>query len=270
MPQTKPQTISSRCHNLQSWLQRCCLFDDVFLCKCFAHNLQLVQFILRIVLELPDLQVQECFSQRFMPNLQGRSVRFDILAADASGKQYNIEIQRADSGAHVRRARYNSSILDAAMPLPGEAYHKLHDSYVIFLTEKDPLHQELPICHIERVITETGQPFQDGSHIIYASARFQDDTPLGWLMHDLTCPDPAQMYYPLLADNVRHFKQTQEGVNAMSGVFEEFALEVASETNKETALRMLEDNSLPLEKIALYTNLTVAEVQALAVQKESA
>ena len=89
-------------------------------------------------------------------------------------------------------------------------------------------------------------------------------------MHDFTCPDPDQMHYPLLADNVRHFKQTQEGVNAMSGVFEEFALEVIDDYSKETALRMLEDNSLPLEKIALYTNLTVAEVQALAAQKESA
>ena len=89
-------------------------------------------------------------------------------------------------------------------------------------------------------------------------------------MHDLTCPDPDQMYYPLLADNVRYLKQTQEGVNAMSGVFEEFALEVIDDYSKEIVLRMLEDNSLPLEKIALYTNLTITEVQALAAQKESA
>lgn len=270
MPQTKPQALASRRHNLQAWLQRCCLFDDAFLCKCFAQNPLLVQFILRIVLEMPDLQVQECFSQHLMQNLQGRSVRFDILAIDAAGKQYNIEIQRTDSGAHVKRARYNSSLLDAAMSMPGEQYHKLHDSYVIFLTEKDPLRQGLPICHVERVVTETGQSFGDGSHIIYASARFQDDTPLGRLMHDLTCPDPEQMYYPLLADNVRRFKQTTEGVNAMSGVFEEFALEVIDDNCKEIALRMLEIEKLSYEEIALCTNLSIAEVQALAAQKESA
>ena len=85
-------------------------------------------------------------------------------------------------------------------------------------------------------------------------------------MHDLTCPDPDQMYYPLLADNVRYLKQTQEGVNAMSGVFEEFALEI----NKETALRMLEAGKLSFDEIALYANLSVAEVQALAAQKETA
>ena len=85
-------------------------------------------------------------------------------------------------------------------------------------------------------------------------------------MHDFTCPDPDQMHYPLLADNVRYLKQTQEGVNAMSGVFEEFALEI----NKEIALRMLEIEKLSYEEISLCTNLTVADVQALAAQKESA
>ena len=85
-------------------------------------------------------------------------------------------------------------------------------------------------------------------------------------MHDFTCPDPDQMHYPLLADNVRYLKQTQEGVNAMSGVFEEFALEI----NKEIALRMLEIEKFSYEEISLCTNLTVAEVQALAAQKESA
>ena len=252
--------------------------DDEFLCKCFERNPQLIQFILRIVLERPDLQVQESFCQFSLQNLQGRSVCFDILAADTSGKQYNIEMQRASSGAHVKRARYNSSLLDASLSVPGEQYHQLNEAYVIFITKKDPLHQGLPICHIERIITETGQPFQDGSHIIYASAQYQDDTPLGRLMHDLSCPDPEQMHYPFLADNVRHFKQTEEGRKTMSGVFQEFAQEVAREvaqeteqkTNEKTALFLLKDGTLSLEKIAECTNLSMAEVQALAAQREPA
>jgi len=187
-------------------------------------------------------------------------------------------MQRTNSGAHVKRARYNSSLLDASLSVPGEQYHQLNEAYVIFITEKDPLHQGLPICHIERIITETGQPFQDGSHIIYASTQYQDDTPLGRLMHDLSCPDPEQMHYPFLADNVRHFKQTEEGRKTMSGVFQEFAQEVAREvaqeteqkTNEKAALRMLKDDALPLDKIAEYSNLSIAEVQALAAQREPA
>ena len=60
----------------------------------------------------------------------------------------------------------------------------------------------------------------------------------------------------------------------MSGVFQEFAQEVAQETeqktNEKTALRMLENGSLSLEEIAFYTNLSIAEVQALAAQREPA
>lgn len=41
----------------------------------------------------------------------------------------------------------------------------------------------LPIYHIERVIMETGELFDDKSHIIYVNNEIKDDTPLGMLMH---------------------------------------------------------------------------------------
>jgi len=60
----------------------------------------------------------------------------------------------------------------------------------------------------------------------------------------------------------------------MSGVFQEFAQEVARETkleaNKETTLRLLEIAKLSYEEIATSTNLSIAEVQALAAQREPA
>jgi len=86
------------------------------------------------------------------------------------------------------------------------------------------------------------------------------------------------LHGPLPADNVRHFKQTEEGVRTMSGVFQEFAQEVAREvaqeteqrTNEKTALRMLKIEKLSYEEIAECTNLSIAEVQALAAQREPA
>ena len=43
---------------------------------------------------------------------RGRSVRLDILAVDEKNHVYNIEVQRNDKGAGVKRARYNSSLID--------------------------------------------------------------------------------------------------------------------------------------------------------------
>lgn len=60
-----------------------------------------------------DIKVQEVHTQYSIKNLHGRSVRLDIFATDSSDRKYNFEIQRSDKGAGVKRARYNSSIIDA-------------------------------------------------------------------------------------------------------------------------------------------------------------
>lgn len=74
-----------------------------------------------------------------LQNLQGRSVRLDILAVDEAGRIYNVEVQRSDRGAEAKRARYNSSLIDANVTEPGDAYEKLNETYVIFITEHDVL-----------------------------------------------------------------------------------------------------------------------------------
>ena len=63
--------------------------------------------------------------QQDIKNLQGRSVTLDILAVDTDNKVYNIEIQRSDKGAAVKRARYNSSLIDSNVKEPGEKYEKI-------------------------------------------------------------------------------------------------------------------------------------------------
>lgn len=51
----------------------------------------------------------------------------------------------------------------------------------------------------------------------------------------------------------------------MSGaLIETEARRIKSENKKETALRMLQDGELPIEKIAKYSELDIAEVERLA------
>ena len=109
-----------------------------------------VEFLLQIILKRDDLKVTSVSSQYVIKNLQGRSVRLDILAVDRQNQVYNIEIQRDDKGAGVKRARYNSSILDANLTQPGDQYENLNETYVIFITENDALKRKLPIYHIDR------------------------------------------------------------------------------------------------------------------------
>ena len=209
-------------------------------------------------------------TQYSIKNLHGRSVRLDIFATDSSDRKYNFEIQRSDKGAGVKRARYNSSLLDANLTRKGDAYDALNETYVIFITENDVLRGGLPIYHINRIIEETGKSFGDEAHIIYVNSQIKDDTALGKLMHDFTCTNPDDMNYPVLAQRVRYFKEDTKGVATMCRAFEEVREESAREAKHEQAIEsaktMLADG-LPYETIARYAKLPIEEVKALDTKK---
>ena len=130
------------------------LLDDDFMSKVFEDK-KCTEFLLQIILNRKDLRVESIQVQYDIKNLQGRSIRLDILAIDIKGRVYNIEIQRNDKGAGVKRARYNSSLIDANITEPGDKYQNLNESYVIFITENDIMKKGLPIYHVDRIVRET-------------------------------------------------------------------------------------------------------------------
>ncbi|MBR1886275.1 MAG: PD-(D/E)XK nuclease family transposase [Schwartzia sp.] len=100
--------------------------------KCFEGDLECTELVLRIVMERPDLVVQSVKVQSPYKNLQGRSLTLDIDATDSKGRRFDIEVQRADSGATPRRARYHASVMDANTLQVQEDFEILPELYVIF------------------------------------------------------------------------------------------------------------------------------------------
>ena len=94
-------------------------------------------------------------------------------------------------------------------------------TWVIFITENDVMGKGLPLYPIERCFLETGERFEDGSHILYVNGAYRGDTPIGKLMHDFSCTNAADMYYGTLADRVRFFKESKEGILIMCKVMED-------------------------------------------------
>ncbi|MFQ7131428.1 MAG: Rpn family recombination-promoting nuclease/putative transposase [Dorea formicigenerans] len=213
-------------------LARLRLLDDDFMTKVFEDK-ECAEILLQIILERKDLKVLRVQVQYTVKNLQGRSVRLDILAVDETGKIYDIEVQRDDKGAGTKRARYNSSMLDANITEPGEEFEKLPETYVIFITENDVLGGNLPIYHIDRTIQESKELFQDESHIIYVNSQITDETELGKLMQDFRCTSAKDMNNPVLAKRVSYFKESQEGVAVMCKEMEKMREEVREETTKK-------------------------------------
>lgn len=267
------------------------LLDDDFLTKCFEGSTECIQLVLQIVLEIPDLEIVDVRTQVFVENLLKRSVRLDVLATDSAGKKINVEIQRADRGAGRKRARYNSSMMDANLLQKGEDFDALPETYVVFITEHDVIGEGQPLYQIERYITSSGKKFDDGSHILYVNGEYRAETPLGKLMHDFSCTNPADMYYDVLAERVKFFKESREGISIMCKVMEDMRnaslqegiqigrqeglqeglqegrqeglQEGKRETMLVTARKMLDLGKYALDEIAQIAGLSLDEVKKL-------
>ena len=130
------------------------LMDDNFMTLFFDQNYEATELLLNVILNRTDLKVKNLEVQKTEKNasVDGRNVILDIFAVDEDGKNYDIEIQRADHGADRKRARFLSSVLDSRMLKTKEDFTILNESYVIFITEKDVLGSGLPMYHINRII----------------------------------------------------------------------------------------------------------------------
>lgn len=253
----KKQKILERIKNFR-------LMDDDFMTKFFENDLESTSLILQIIMENPELKALESISQANVKNLQGRSVRLDVKATDKTGKIYDIEIQRADKGAGAKRARYNSSLIDANLLVSGDNTEQLPETYVIFITENDVIGAKKPMYHIDRTIAETGEPFGDESHIIYVNGEYRGNTPVGDLMHDFNCTNPADMKIKLLADRARYFKEDAKGDDQMCKAMEELVQELMQEEKEEMIIEMLKGGKLTIEEIAAYSHLSVDVVKKIA------
>lgn len=243
------------------------LMDDTYMSAFFNGHKDLVQFVLRIIMNDDKLIVKNIKTQKVLKNLQGRSIILDIDAVDGNGTELDIEVQQESSGAKPKRARYHSSVMDTNALLPGEDFDTLPETYVIFITSKDYWQKELPIYTINRHIEELDMmPFGDEEHIIYVNGENSDDTPLGKLMHDFKCTQPKDMYYKNLADRADQLKNTEGGHEEMCKIMDELCADREYQRTLRIAINLLNIGKVTFEEIAKATGLTLEEVTELATQ----
>lgn len=273
-------------------IQQFRLIDDTFFAVCFDKKPELVEFILKIILDKADLHVIHCKTQYSIKNISGHSVTLDAFAIDSSGRRYNIEVQTTDKGAVPQRARYYGSLLDSHLSLKkGKTYDKLPENYVVFITKNDVIGGGLPIYHIERTIVEMDRHFCDGSHIVYVNASHQDDTALGRLMADFLCQNPHEMNYDELSDITSYFKENEQGVNHMCEIMQtihqrgvDWGMQKGIEKGIEKGIqqgirqeqaktlrhaRIMLERGLSVDDVVEYTDLPLETVQEIAAHLQA-
>lgn len=147
----------------------------------------------------------------------------------------------------------------------GSDFDKLNETYVVFITEHDVMGKGLPLYSIERYITETGEKFGDGSHILYVNGQYRGADDVGKLMHDFFCTNPADMNFPVLADRAKYFKQDEKGVAIMCKAMED----MRTQALKEAARAMLKLGKNSLEDIVAVFPFSMEEVKELQAELDA-
>lgn len=112
---------------------------------------------------------------------------------------------------------------------------------MIFIYRHDKFKKGLPVYHIDRYIRETGEIFEDGSHIVYVNGNYKGDDEIGQLMSDFHQVDPDNMHYKELSQGVKHFKEVEEGRDSMCEAVQEYAKEYADQRAIDTTINIVKN-----------------------------
>ena len=232
------QKSSSQPEVKQAIISSLTLMDDIFI-KIVLQDKRCTEYILQVIMEDDSLRLKEQWIQKDIPNVHGHSLVLDCFCEDKEHNLYNIEIQNDPQEAIPKRARFHASLIDIHSLKKGQNFNQLPKTYVIFITAKDIFKQKLQVYHIERIIKENGQPFDDDSYIIYFNTSKTENDSLGRLAEDFHTNDPKQMHSTILSKRVAKLKSTdfmQKGDKNMNILLERYrqaALEEGREEGRE-------------------------------------
>lgn len=217
--------------------------DDVFF-EVLAQNIDVCQEILRVILEDTELIVNSVITQSSERNLYGRSVRLDALCTLGNGTKCNIEVQRSNNDNHLKRARFNASMITIKDSNPGETFNEVIELYIVYISEFDFLKGGKTIYHAEKILRETGETVDDGLHEIYVNTVIDDGTDIADLMACFMKKEVKNPKFPKLSAEVTRLKETEGGAQAVCEVmerYEKLAVSKALQTEKiGKVIRMIE------------------------------
>lgn len=206
--------------------------DDLMFCKMAEHK-EFCEEILRVILEDDELTVLEAIPQWQGKNLSGRSVVLDAKCLTGDGRQINIEVQKADDDNHLKRARYNASILTKNIAKTGKKFEFIPDVCIVFISKFDIFDSGLPLYHIDKVVRETGQVIDDGLTEIFVNTVNYDGSKPARLMKLFTDNDAySNDEFPITSELKSRLKSSEGGSKTMNEILEKLISDEKRESEK--------------------------------------
>mgnify|MGYP000851500214 FL=1 len=252
--------------------------DDLMFSK-MAESKEFCEEILRVILDDDKLIVTENIPQCKVENLHGRSIIMDAKCVTGDGRHINIEVQKADNDDHLRRVRYNGSVLTTNITETGTKFEFVPDVCVIFISAFDMFRSGLPLYHVKKVVMETGQVVEDGLTEIYANAVIDNGSKFSKLMKVFTENDTYNTdEFPVTSEIKAGFKFDEGGAVKMDETLQKWMRESeeigekrgekrgrqeGAEKEKFKIARSMRKEGVNPELITKFTGLPTEVVMAL-------
>ena len=243
--------------------------DDTFF-EVMADDIGVCQEMLRIILEDEKLIVKDVIVQSSKRNLYGRSVRLDALCILGNGKKCNVEVQRSNKDHHLKRVRFNASVITVRDSQKDKKFEKTIDLIVVYISEFDIFKRGRVIYHVDSVIRETQEKVDDGLERVFVNTAVKDGTTISEYMGCFLQKEIDNAKFPKLTNRVHYLKHEEGGVQKMCEVMEQYSKKAVKKATKQaniTAIKNMLEFKIPKESILKkYTeseyNTAIAELQS--------
>jgi hypothetical protein len=210
--------------------------DDVFF-EALASDPHFDEELLRIILDDDKLVVESVIVQSDLKNLYGRSVRLDALCTLGNGVKCNIEVQRSDNDDHIRRVRYNASMITVKDSETGDHFSEIPEVYVVYISKFDVFDKGLTAYHIEKTIRETKDVIDDGLHEIFINTKVHDGSDLADLMECFNQTRVTNDKFPWFKEAIDYLKDTEGGRKSMCKIMDDYAKEYSKDESIDATIR---------------------------------
>ena len=212
MTRKKQKTLEEKIEQVKNFRP----IDDTFF-EVLADDIGVCQEMLRIILEDEKLIVKDVIVQSSERNLYGRSVRLDALCILGNGKKCNVEVQRSNKDHHLKRVRFNASVITVRDSQTDDKFEETIDLIVVHISEFDIFKRGRVIYHVDSVIRETQEKVDDGLERVFVNTTVKDETSISEYMGCFQQKEIDNAKFPKLTNRVHYLKHEEGGVNAGRG-----------------------------------------------------
>ena len=247
------------------------IIDDVFFQK-MVEDREVCEEIIRVILNDDSIIVIENHPQEPLKNIAGRSVIMDALCKDATGRYFNVEVQKADNDNHVKRVRYNAACITKNISETGQRFELVPDVVVIYISRFDMFDKGRILYRATMKLDESFEVLDDGFEAYYVNTAVKDDSLVGELMDYFKNSKGEHPAFPKLSGRNILFKTNKKEVGHMCEIMEmeraEGRAEGLSQGRAETCKKM-HDKGMSCDEIANLLDITCEDVEkALSLAEE--